>query len=482
MLVSSGPGIDPETFRTNQHFYTISGAIDHRGREVQPIDPDEVKKKSRIFESEDIRHVGVVGKFSVRNPLHELLVKEILGDSFDKVFMGHEISGNLNFFRRIATTYLNSAVYAIHQEFFNAVKKSLEAEGLQVPIYILKADGGTMSLRASMEIPAQTILSGPAASVMGSIAYAPEKGEALVLDIGGTTTDMAILIDRAPVLNPVGIRLGGHRTLIRSLETRSIGLGGDSIVEVTAGKLEIGPQRHGPAMAYGGAFPTPTDALFVMGKAENGDREKAIKGIDSIAKSLGTSLEGAAKNIFDLCCQGILKEAQAMIERVNSKPVYTVHELREGYRVDPKHLLIMGGPAPQFARHIQEISGFEVRLVPRWEVANAIGAALARTTCEVTLFADTQLGIATAPEENFFEKVPQTFSNQDALNKASKLLKSKALQMGAVTKDLEMEILENLQFNMVRGFKTVGKNIRVKLQVKPGLIHEYHEVVEKLSR
>jgi N-methylhydantoinase A len=63
MLVLSGPGIDPEFFRTNQHYYVISGAIDHRGREVQPIDPDEVKKNSRIFESEDIRHVGVVGKF-----------------------------------------------------------------------------------------------------------------------------------------------------------------------------------------------------------------------------------------------------------------------------------------------------------------------------------------------------------------------------------------------------------------------------------
>jgi hypothetical protein len=171
-----------------------------------------------------------------------------------------------------------------------------------------------------------------------------------------------------------------------------------------------------------------------------------------------------------------------MIERVNSKPVYTVHELREGYRVDPKHLLILGGPATYFARHMRKISGFEVQLVPRWEVANAIGAALARTTCEVTLFADTQLGIATAPEENYSRKISYNYSNKDALDAAGVLLKAKALKMGAVSEDLELEVLENLEFNMVRGFNTVGKNIRIKVQVKPGLIHEYHEVVENLPR
>ncbi|MGD2271814.1 MAG: hydantoinase/oxoprolinase family protein [Desulfobacterales bacterium] len=481
MLVLSGPGIDPEFFRTNRHYYTISGTIDHRGREAQPIDPEEVKRVCRIFEDEDIRHVGVVGKFSVRNPRHELSVREILGDAFDKVFMGHEFSGSLNFSRRIATTYLNAAVYAIHKAFFIAAKRSLATQGLRVPIYILKADGGTMSFEASMEIPGQTILSGPAASVMGSIAFAPEKGEALVLDIGGTTTDMALLIDRAPVLNPVGVQLGGHRTLIRSLETSSIGLGGDSVVKVSNGHLEIGPERNGPAMAYGGPVPTPTDALFVLGQAENGDTAKAKNGIASIAKLLGTSPEDTALDIFDQCCKVILREAQNMIERVNRKPVYTVHELREGYRVDPKHLLIIGGPAPYFARHIREISGFEVHLVPRWEVANAVGAALARTTCEVTLFADTQLGTATAPEENYSQKISKNYSYKDAVDTASALLKAKALKMGAVSEDLQLEVLENLQFNMVRGFNTVGKNIRVKVQVKPGLIHDYYEVAEKLS-
>ena len=136
--------------------------------------------------------------------------------------MGHRISGNLNFARRIATTYLNAAVYPIHKEFYHAVEKSLEAKGLNLPLRLLKADGGNMNFESSIDYPAQTILSGPAASVMGAVAFGPENEDTLVMDIGGTTTDMAVLINRAPVLNPLGIKLADYKTLIRSLETLSI--------------------------------------------------------------------------------------------------------------------------------------------------------------------------------------------------------------------------------------------------------------------
>lgn len=100
-----------------------------------------------------------------------------------------------------------------------------------------------------MDFPGQTVLSGPAASVMGALPAAPSDEQILVLDIGGTTTDMAVLIDGVPLLEPVGIRLGGFRTLIRSLQTQSIGIGGDSTVDFIGGELKVGPQRKGPAMA-----------------------------------------------------------------------------------------------------------------------------------------------------------------------------------------------------------------------------------------
>ncbi len=480
MIVAGGPGLDPEFFRTNKDYYPVTGSIDHRGREIEPIDPEQIKKISCRMAKAGIRNVGVISKFSIRNPEHEIQIARLLDPSFEKIFMGHHVSGYLNFPRRIATTYLNAAVYPIHKNFFNAVKKSLEKKGLNVPIHVLKADGGTMNFDASMDFSGQTILSGPAASVMGSIAFAPDTEESLVLDIGGTTTDMAILIGHVPLLNPLGINLGPYKTLIRSLETHSIGIGGDSAVAVKNGRLTIGPERLGKPVAFDGPAPTPSDALLVLGMMKNGDRDKAAGGLEDIARQLGLAIEDTAMEIFDLACRTILKEAGAMIENINSKPVYTIHDLLEGHTVKPKKMLVLGGPALHFAKHFEKISDYEVGVVPRWKVANAIGAALARTTCEVTLFADTQQGIAAAPEENFYDSVTRSFSKKDAIRQACSLLEKKAMQIGSHAEDLEIEVIEDMEFNMIRGFTTTGKNIRVKVQVKPGLIHGYDPVAGML--
>ncbi|CAB1078973.1 Hydantoinase/oxoprolinase family protein [Olavius algarvensis Delta 1 endosymbiont] len=481
VIVSSGPGIDPECYRTNSHYSTVKGSIDHRGREIEPIDPDEISDIAGQLKQEGIRYIGIIGKFSIRNPSHELKINEVLKDSFEKTFLGHRISGNFNFGRRIATTYLNAAVYPLHREFFQAVQKSLATKGLNLPLRLLKADGGNMNFEASIDYPVQTILSGPAASVMGAVAFGPKREDTLVMDIGGTTTDMAVLIDRAPVLNPQGIKLGGYKTLIRSLETLSLPLGGDSAVKVDGGKLSIGPERLGPAMAYGGSIPTPTDALFVLQDIPDGSREKARKGLKSMAEKLGVSVKSLAAEILDMTCKKLLSTARHLVYQINSKPVYTVHELQEGYVVQPKSILVLGGPAPHFAAYLESMSEHPVRVVPRWKVANAIGAALARTTCEVDLFADTQRGTAEALEENFSRPVDQAFDREDAVRQALDLLEAKAIDRGANPDYLEMEVLEALQFNMVRGFNTIGKTIRVKVQVKPGLIHGYEEVIAKLS-
>ena len=481
MIVSSGPGIDPEFYRTNSHYFTVAGSIDHRGREIEPIDPDEINEIAGQLRKDGIQHIGIVGKFSIRNPSHELKISEILQNSFEKTFMGHRISGNFNFGRRIATTYLNAAVYPLHREFFQAVQKSLATKGLNLPLRLLKADGGNLNFESSIDYPAQTILSGPAASVMGAVAFGPRNEDTLVMDIGGTTTDMAVLINQAPVLNPLGIKLAAYKTLIRSLETLSLGLGGDSAVRINNGKLVVGPERLGPAMAYGGPVPTPTDALFVLEDIPDGSRKNSIEGLAPLAKQHGTSVKSLAAEILDVACKKILSTARQLVYQINRKPVYTVHELQEGYVVQPKAILILGGPAPYFAKYLENLSEYPVRVVPRWKVANAIGAALARTTCEVDFFVDTERGIAEALEENYSRRVDHSFDQEAATRQALDLLEVKAIDRGANTDYLEMEVLEAQQFNMVHGFNTIGKIIRVKVQVKPGLIHGYDAVIQKLS-
>ncbi len=474
MIVAAGPGINPEFFRTCDQYYTVKGAIDHRGREIEAVDEAEIATIAETFQKSGIKYVGVVGKFSTRNPAQEQKIVKLLERyGFDKIFAGHRVSGNLNFSRRIATTYLNASVYHIHKQFFEAVIKSLEEKGLDIPIHILKADGGTMNFDSSINYPGQTILSGPAASVMGAIPSAPSGKDVIVLDIGGTTTDISVLIDQSPVLEPVGITLKQYKTLIRSLQTVSVGIGGDSTVRFENGTITVGPDRKGPAMAYGGDQPTPTDALCVLEKTQDGDREKALSGIQSIADDMGVSPKAAAEKIVEITCGKILSEAQAMVDSINSKPVYTVHELLEGYTVNPSNILVLGGPAEEFAEQLGSLAGFDVKAVPECGVANAMGAGLARTTCEVTLFVDTEKGVILAPEENYTKNIKRAFTLDDAEATAIELLRKKSETRGADLDEFKAEIIERQEFNMVRGFRTTGKTMRIKTQVKPGLISGY---------
>lgn len=472
MIVAGGPGIDPRHYRTNELYYTVNGAQDHRGREVQALDEAQLHRVGEELQRRGIANAGVVSKFSVRNAAQEEKMAALLKPYVERVFMGHCFSGSLNFPRRIATTYLNCAVYPIHKQFFTAVQKSLAEKGLTMPIRILRPDGGNMNIESSVDHPAQTILSGPSASVMGTISSAPAEGTCLVLDIGGTTTDMAVLIDKAPLLAPLGIEITPFKTLIRALLTHSIGIGGDSAVRVTAGKLTIGPDRVGKAMAYGGGHPTPTDAFYVLGHggSDGGDAAKSRAGLQPVAEALGLDVEEAAQRIFTAACQAILYAAEEMINKINSQPVYTVHELWEGSQIKISHIRVLGGPAVQFAAELRTLFTGEVEVVPHHHVANAIGCALARTTCEVVLFADTDQGKATSPSENFSQKIPPSFTLADARTMTEELLRKKAILRGANPNDMQTEVLEESQFNMIRGFQPVGKNMRVRMQVKPGLI------------
>ncbi|MCX5838790.1 MAG: hydantoinase/oxoprolinase family protein, partial [Deltaproteobacteria bacterium] len=265
MLLVSGPGLPPALYDVQQDTSFLSGYINHRGMEIAGIDPIEAARMRDRLRSEGILHVGIVAKFSTRNPRQEIELRKIVQDQLDHVSLGHRMSGHLNFPRRIATTYLNEAIWNIHHRFVEEVLHFVHERGINVPIYILKADGGTFDISQSVEFPVQTILSGPAASIMGILTTTGCSSDAIALDIGGTTTDIAVFADGVPLFEPFGVTIEGHKTLIRGLRTRSIGVGGDSVVRFQEGKLSIGPEREGPAAAFGGPFPTPTDAMIVLG-------------------------------------------------------------------------------------------------------------------------------------------------------------------------------------------------------------------------
>lgn len=258
-------------------------------------------------------------------------------------------------------------------------------------------------------------------------------------------------------------------------------MGGDSAVRLKNGQLRVGPDRAGPAMLFGGNLPTPTDALALIGDFPCDDPAPACAGLKPLADQSGLSVHDFALQVVETACRAMLAAAERLTAHINGKPVYTLHEFKEGYQVRPRSVLVLGGPAPCFAKHLQRLTAMQVRVVPRWQVANAIGAALARTTCEVGLFADTEQRVVSAPSENFLQPIADGYGLEAATAQALDLLRVKALARGANPDYLEMEVVEKQQFNMVRGFNTAGKNIRVRVQVKPGLIHGYDNLLNNLS-
>jgi len=470
MMVVSGPGLPPSLLHLTKDAHLLSGCLNHRGIEVSGIDPSEVMAIGKGFHSEGIRQIGVVGKFSTRNPQQEILIKEIIAGFPFHISLGHRMSGHLNFPRRIATTYLNEAIWNRYHHFVQEVLRFIHERKIVVPIYILKADGGTFDIEQSLDYPVQTILSGPAASIMGVMTMTGCSRDAIALDIGGTTTDISIFADGVPLLEVFGVTIEGHKTLIRGLRTKSIGVGGDSLIRLAEGKLLIGPDREGPAAALGGPGPTPTDAMVVLGLTEIGERDSAEKALLPIASSLGCSVLEAARTIFRETCMKIATRVSEFIAEVNSEPVYTIHELLEGRRLHPKILYLVGGPARAMAQEMGTLLQCEPYIPPHAEVANAIGAALARTTAEMTILADTEQRKLTIAEDGFQTAIPSDFTTGDAIRIGREKLREKALRMGAAEKEIESEVVEAQEFNMVRGYHTAGKNIRVKVQIKPGPI------------
>ena len=254
VLVVGGPGIAPETYRVGDHYHLIPGSLDHLGTETAPLDLEALQAAFTDCFEKGVKTFAVVAKFSPRNPVFENTIRGYLQERADFISSGHLISGQLNFGRRIHTAYYNSAVWRNFHTFSTALMESLRGFNIQAEVNILKADGGTMPMSRALETPVQSIFSGPAASVMGILAITRTSSDALILDIGGTTTDVAIFAGGQPLLEREGISIEGRPTLVRAMHVESIGIGGDSLLQVEQDQVLVGPKRIGPCMARGGLW------------------------------------------------------------------------------------------------------------------------------------------------------------------------------------------------------------------------------------
>ncbi len=470
LLISSGPGINPQNFTIGDFAFIIPGSIDHRGTETMQLNKKELKHAVEHCGENKVKVYAAVSKFSTRNRDHELAMSGELKGSADFITEGYRLSSQLSFPRRVATAYFNSAVWRIYNKFTDAVMEGISRMGINAPVNILKADGGTMPVAVSRDLPVESILSGPAASIMGIIALCSIDHDSVILDVGGTTTDIAVFASGAPLIEREGISLGGWPTLVRSLQNRSIGIGGDSFISVSDGKVTVGPMRKGPCMADGGDSPALTDALNFTGAAKFGDTSKSVAGIKQLASSCKMKPDQLASAAIDFAVAAIRSAIDALLDEINSKPVYTIHEMIEGKKILPQKTYIIGGPAMAIAAAMQG----EVTSVPQhFEVANAIGAALARTTFETELFTDTGKGRMTMPNLGIEEIVDRKYGIDDAKHDALEYTR-KFMKKSGYDQSVVPELVEVSAFRIINDYYSSGTDIRVRCQVKPGLIKNLH--------
>lgn len=466
MFVQAGPGTNPDFLKCGENLHFLSGAVDHRGQIVRDPGGSEVEAAAREFKEKNVRSVGVVTKFSHRNNAHELWVKERLGDSFAHISLGHRISGMPNFPRRVYTTWLNSALKTKFFQFKASMEKGFARLGITCPCYILKADGGTIPFDIGCEMPCQSIHSGPSASVMGALALVDDISDTLLLDIGGTTTDIGIYADGVPLLEPYGATVAGRPTLIRALLTKSVGLGGDSCVVKQGGKFTIGPDKKGPPLALGGSSPTPTDAMIILGGVEAGSTAKAEEAMRLLDRD--NPPEKTATELLSCFAEEVYAAAETMLEEVFCRPVYTVSAFLEREKITPQQLITIGGPAKALQKVLSDKFKMECLVPHDYEVANAIGSARARLTVQASLYGDTASRRISIPEISCMEKTTFRFDMLEAETRLMDTVRSMAAEMGH-SGSPEVDFIERVEMNTVKGFATTGKIFTLKAQIRPGL-------------
>ncbi|HUS75914.1 MAG TPA: hydantoinase/oxoprolinase family protein [Methanothrix sp.] len=472
LVLIPGPGTNPKDYSLGESII-LDGAIDFRGKEIDRLKEPQIKEAASCIGAQGFSRVAVVGKFCQRNHAHELKVGEILASALpgSKIELGHKVSGQLNFPRRAATTMLTAATQDKYEQFAKDVAAALKVRKISAPVYILKADGGTLPLEKSVQMPVETIFSGPAASIMGVLALTDPGQTSVIVDIGGTTTDLALILSGKPLLSSKGARVGSLLTHVRAFAVKSVAIGGDSAVSVSSSCLAVGPHRDGPPLCMGGSGPTPTDALRVLGLSKIGDADKAEKAMQIVAESLGCTSQEAAQKIVDAVVDKIVFEVNEMFREWEQEPAYRIWEIMKKEKLSAQNVVGVGGGAPPLVPLVAGRLG-AAAIVPQYApVANAIGAAVARPTLTLNLHIDTEKGEYSVAEDGLMGRVTdRKMTLDDAGRLAKKLLVERAARMGVGEYAGEAEVTYSEVFNMIRGWSTVGRLMDVRMEIPAGLL------------
>ncbi len=290
----------------------VSGGHRSDGGAAAPLDLDAL---ARAVDAAADRVAGfaVAAVFGVRNPAHEVAARDlILARTGLPVTCSHELSARLGGPKRALTTLLNARLVGMIHRLIAATEGLMQARGISAPVMVVKGDGALMGAAVARARPIETILSGPAASVVGA-AHLTGLSSAVVSDIGGTTTDIATLSDGRPRIDPDGARVGGWSTMVEAVAMRTHGLGGDSEVGlIEAGlrpRLSLGPRRAMPVSLYAMDHPDAVAAMQMQMAKPRGDAFDGVFVMRGARRSGLAELEARDREILEAAGSGAAVDA-----------------------------------------------------------------------------------------------------------------------------------------------------------------------------
>lgn len=489
LYVVTGPGRNVDDIFPVKPIY-LQGYTDHRGIVVEHTPADAVRGIANMVQARSGTDLAAVSaKFGVRNPQEELSITEELKNTYHAISNGSLLSGSLNFPRRTISAYFNSAVTPVFTVFKKNVEDALSARNIVAPLHILKADGGSLPIEHMLSRPVETAFTGPAATVLGLSALGVIGNQHTVaLDIGGTTTDISLWKHGRPLMTKNGVSIREYPSAVRSFAVTSVGIGGESVVRFKKGNLTVGPERVGPSVALGGIEPTLGDALIVLGHANYGDFNLASRALQDLADAIQATFQSnnvnisnnqltlikTASDVARLILQNALETIQRGVDEVitveNKRPIYVVADIVNPDIFVPEHIVVVGGTAPSLGASIGEYMDLPITIPENAAVANAIGAALALSTIELTAHVDTKRRLLVIPELGIKQQNCTLKRAEQVVERAKEALSEEAFRLGLDTSQ-EIEIISIEDFPVVEGWQSMERLITVKVQLAAGVKH-----------
>lgn len=394
--------------------FMLEGGHDFDGRPIMPLDEKGLRAAARRIREAGISSVGISAVFSPLDPSGEERAKEIVLSECPNaaVTLSHHL-GRIGLLERENAALLNAALHDLADKTIDAFASAIAESGIRAPLYITQNDGTVMAADMARALPVLSFASGATNSMRGA-AYLSGMSDALVADVGGTTTDIGQLRRGFPREANSVVEVGGVRTLFRMPDLISIGLGGGSLVgrnPVTVGPRSVGYRLTSEALVFGGRTLTATDIAVAAGMLECGDRRH----VADLPRDLLAAVLDTAQ-----------REVEQYVDRMKTE-------------AGDVPLIAVGGGAFLIPERIEGVS--EVIRVRHGDCANAVGAAIAQVSGEV-------------------DQVFHGLSREEAIGAARNLAFERAVASGAAREHLQVVDVEDMPLAYLP-----GDALRVRVRV-----------------